>query len=38
MIRRGISTLLLHRKKLNVEAATALRDLIKDEPKYPYVK
>lgn len=35
---RYFRALLLHRRKLNAEAETALRDLIKDGPKYPYVK
>lgn len=35
---RYFRALLLHRKKRNAEAETALRDLIKDEPQYPYVK
>jgi len=35
---RYFRALLLHRKKMDAEAETALRDLIRDEPKYPYVK
>jgi len=35
---RYFRALLLHRMKKNTEAETALRDLIKDEPGYPYVK
>jgi Tfp pilus assembly protein PilF len=35
---RYFRALLLHRQKKNAEAETALRDLIKDGPKYPYVK
>jgi len=35
---RYFRALLLHRKKKNTEAETALRDLIKDGPQYPYVK
>jgi tetratricopeptide (TPR) repeat protein len=35
---RYFRALLLHRKKRNAEAETALRDLIKDGPQYPYVK
>jgi tetratricopeptide (TPR) repeat protein len=35
---RYFRALLLHRKKQNTEAETALRDLIKDGPQYPYVK
>ena len=35
---RYFRALLLHRKKKDVEAETALRDLIKDGPQYPYVK
>lgn len=35
---RYFHALLLHRKKMNAQAETALRDLIKDGPRYPYVK
>lgn len=35
---RYFRALLLHRKKMNAEAESVLRDLIKDEPRYPYVK
>jgi tetratricopeptide (TPR) repeat protein len=35
---RYFRALLLHRKKKATEAETALRDLIKDGPQYPYVK
>ena len=35
---RYFHAFLLHRKKLYAEAETALRDLIKDGPQYPYVK
>jgi tetratricopeptide (TPR) repeat protein len=35
---RYFRALLLHRKKQNAEAETELRDLIKDNPQYPYVK
>ncbi len=35
---RYFRALLLHRKKNDAEAETALRDLIKDGPQYPYVK
>ena len=35
---RYFRAFLLHRKKKNAEAETALRDLIKDGPQYPYVK
>jgi Tfp pilus assembly protein PilF len=35
---RYFRALLLHRKKKDTEAETALRDLIKDGPQYPYVK
>jgi tetratricopeptide (TPR) repeat protein len=35
---RYFRALLLHRKKKYSEAETALRDLIKDGPQYPYVK
>ena len=35
---RYFRALLLHREKRNTEAETALRDLIKDEPQYPYVQ
>lgn len=35
---RYFRALLLHRGKRNSEAETALRDLIKDGPQYPYVK
>jgi len=35
---RYFRALLLHRKKQNTEAETALRDLIKEGPQYPYVK
>jgi tetratricopeptide (TPR) repeat protein len=35
---RYFRALLLHRKKMYAEAETALRDLIQDEPRYPYVK
>ena len=35
---RCFRALLLHRKKKNTEAETALRDLIRDDPQYPYVK
>jgi len=35
---RYFRALLLHRKKKDAEAETALRDLIKDGPQYPYVK
>lgn len=35
---RYFRALLLHRKKKDTEAETVLRDLIKDEPQYPYVK
>jgi tetratricopeptide (TPR) repeat protein len=35
---RYFRALLLHRRKQNTEAESALRDLIKDDPQYPYVK
>jgi tetratricopeptide (TPR) repeat protein len=35
---RYFRAFLLHRKKKHGEAETALRDLIKDGPQYPYVK
>jgi tetratricopeptide (TPR) repeat protein len=35
---RYFRALVLHREKRNSEAETVLRDLIKDEPQYPYVK
>jgi len=35
---RYFRAFLLHRKKQNAEAETELRDLIKDGPRYPYVK
>lgn len=35
---RYFRALLLHRKKMDAEAETALRELIKDDPQYPYVK
>ena len=35
---RYFRAFLLHRKGRNTEAETALRDLIKGEPQYPYVK
>jgi len=35
---RYFRAFLLHRKGLNTEAETALRDLIRDDPRYPYVK
>ena len=35
---RYFRALLLHRKKHDAEAETALRDLIQDRPQYPYVK
>lgn len=35
---RYFRAFLLHRKKKELEAETALRDLIKDGPQYPYVK
>ena len=35
---RYFHAFLLHRQKKDAEAETALRDLIKDEPRYPYVK
>ena len=35
---RYFRAFLLHRKGRNAEAETALRDLIKDGPQYPYVK
>ncbi len=35
---RYFRALLLHRKKQNAEAEIALRDLIRDGPRYPYVK
>lgn len=35
---RYFRAVLLHRKKRDAEAETSLRDLIKDEPQYPYVK
>ena len=35
---RYFRALLLHRKKQDAQAETALRDLIKDGPQYPYVK
>lgn len=35
---RYFRALLLHRKKQDTEAETALRDLIRDKPRYPYVK
>jgi Flp pilus assembly protein TadD len=35
---RYFRAFLLHRKGRNADAETALRDLIKDGPKYPYVK
>jgi tetratricopeptide (TPR) repeat protein len=35
---RYFRALLLHRKKKDAEAETALRDLIHDGPQYPYVK
>lgn len=35
---RYFRALLLHRKKRDTEAETALRDLIRDRPQYPYVK
>ncbi|HEY4414667.1 MAG TPA: sulfotransferase [Verrucomicrobiae bacterium] len=35
---RYFRAFLLHRQKKNSEAETALRDLIKDNPQYPYVK
>ncbi len=35
---RYFRALLLHRKKANTEAESALRDLIQDGPQYPYVK
>ena len=33
-----VRAFLLYRKKKNVEAEAALRDLIKSDPRYPYVK
>ncbi|HEY3862521.1 MAG TPA: sulfotransferase [Verrucomicrobiae bacterium] len=35
---RYFRAFLLHRKGLNTEAETALRDLIRDGPRYPYVQ
>ena len=35
---RYFRAVLLHRRKQYAEAENALRDLIKDEPQYPYVK
>jgi tetratricopeptide (TPR) repeat protein len=35
---RYFRAFLLHRRKRDAEAETALRDLIKDGPQYPYVK
>jgi tetratricopeptide (TPR) repeat protein len=35
---RYFQAFLLHRQKKDAEAETALRDLIKDGPQYPYVK
>jgi tetratricopeptide (TPR) repeat protein len=35
---RYFRAFLLHRRKCNAEAETALRDLINDGPQYPYVK
>jgi tetratricopeptide (TPR) repeat protein len=35
---RYFRAFLLHRKQRDAEAETALRDLIKDSPQYPYVK
>lgn len=35
---RYFRALLLHRKKMDAIAEPALRDLIKDEPRYPYVR